>query len=72
MFQTQIGPTGTLKGFLRPETSQGNYNKVFDVEQNGKIPMMHSSRNYSKTLILLHPISRNLRKLQKIARVQSR
>ena len=30
MFQTQIGPTGTLKGFLRPETSQGNYSKVFD------------------------------------------
>ena len=48
MFQTQIGPTGTLKGFLRPETSQGNHCKIFDVQHNGKNSMMHLSRNHSK------------------------
>jgi glycyl-tRNA synthetase len=25
MFETQIGPTGSLKGFLRPETAQGQF-----------------------------------------------
>lgn len=25
MFQTEIGPTGMTKGYLRPETAQGNY-----------------------------------------------
>eukprot|EP00163_Fabomonas_tropica_P017330 TRINITY_DN3082_c0_g1_i1.p1 TRINITY_DN3082_c0_g1~~TRINITY_DN3082_c0_g1_i1.p1 ORF type:complete len:563 (+),score=190.65 TRINITY_DN3082_c0_g1_i1:587-2275(+) len=37
MFETQIGPTGKLRGFLRPETAQNifvNYAKLY--EQNGK------------------------------------
>ena len=25
MFQTEIGPTGMTKGYLRPETAQGNF-----------------------------------------------
>lgn len=25
MFDTQIGPTGQLKGYLRPETAQGHF-----------------------------------------------
>ena len=25
MFQTEIGPTGMTKGFLRPETAQGSF-----------------------------------------------
>ena len=27
MFQTDIGPTGMTKGYLRPETAQGNFSK---------------------------------------------
>ena len=27
MFQTEIGPTGMTKGYLRPETAQGNFSK---------------------------------------------
>lgn len=33
MFETQIGPTGNLKGFLRPETAQGqflNFKRLLD------------------------------------------
>ena len=33
MFSTQIGPEGTLQGFLRPETAQGmfmNYRRLLD------------------------------------------
>jgi len=40
MFQTQIGPTGALKGFLRPETAQGifvNFKRLLDFNQ-GKLP----------------------------------
>merc|ERR1719414_1316043 len=40
MFQTEIGPTGASKGFLRPETSQGifvNFKRLLDFNQ-GKLP----------------------------------
>merc|ERR1719322_1797218 len=40
MFQTHIGPTGALKGFLRPETAQGifvNFKRLLDFNQ-GKLP----------------------------------
>ena len=40
MFQTQIGPTGALKGYLRPETAQGifvNFKRLLDFNQ-GKLP----------------------------------
>ena len=40
MFQTEIGPTGALKGFLRPETAQGifvNFKRLLDFNQ-GKLP----------------------------------
>lgn len=41
MFQTSIGPTGQLPGFLRPETAQGmfvNFRRLYDYN-NGKMPM---------------------------------
>lgn len=41
MFQTQIGPSGHLKGFLRPETAQGlfiNFKRLLDYN-NGKMPV---------------------------------
>lgn len=41
MFQTSIGPTGGLVGFLRPETAQGmfvNFRRLYDYN-NGKMPM---------------------------------
>lgn len=40
MFPTSIGPTGALKGFLRPETAQGifvNFKKLLDFN-GGKLP----------------------------------
>ncbi|KAJ2630972.1 Glycine--tRNA ligase 1, mitochondrial [Coemansia sp. RSA 1290] len=40
MFQTNIGPTGTLQGFLRPETAQGqfmNFARLLDFN-NQKMP----------------------------------
>ena len=41
MFQTSIGPTGALVGFLRPETAQGmfvNFRRLIDYN-NGRLPM---------------------------------
>jgi glycyl-tRNA synthetase len=41
MFQTSIGPTGALPGFLRPETAQGmfvNFRRLYDYN-NGRMPM---------------------------------
>ena len=40
MFETQIGPTGTQRGFLRPETAQGifiNFKRLLDFN-NGRMP----------------------------------
>ena len=40
MFESQIGPTGHLKGYLRPETSQGiflNFRRLNEFN-NGKMP----------------------------------
>ncbi len=40
MFQTNIGPTGLIKGFLRPETAQGifvNFKRLLEFNQ-GKLP----------------------------------
>ncbi|KAL4222209.1 hypothetical protein ACF0H5_018247 [Mactra antiquata] len=40
MFATSIGPTGTLKGFLRPETAQGifvNFKRLLEFN-GGKLP----------------------------------
>lgn len=40
MFSTSIGPTGTVKGFLRPETAQGifvNFKRLLQFNQ-GKLP----------------------------------
>jgi len=40
MFETQIGPTGKLKGFLRPETAQGmfvNFPRLLEYN-NGRLP----------------------------------
>ena len=40
MFATSIGPTGTIKGFLRPETAQGmfvNFKRLLEFNQ-GKLP----------------------------------
>ncbi len=40
MFQTHIGPTGLVKGFLRPETAQGifvNFKRLLEFNQ-GKLP----------------------------------
>ena len=40
MFNTQIGPTGQLPGFLRPETAQGmflNFRRLLDFN-NGRMP----------------------------------
>lgn len=40
MFGTQIGPTGLVKGFLRPETAQGifvNFKRLLEFNQ-GKLP----------------------------------
>lgn len=40
MFATQIGPTGKLKGYLRPETAQGmfyNFPRLLDYNA-GKLP----------------------------------
>lgn len=40
MFETQIGPTGTQKGYLRPETAQGifiNFRRLLDFN-NGRMP----------------------------------
>lgn len=40
MFSTQIGPTGKLKGYLRPETAQGmfvNFKRLLDYNAN-KLP----------------------------------
>jgi len=40
MFATQIGPTGTFQGYLRPETAQGiflNFNKLLDFN-GAKLP----------------------------------
>ena len=28
MFQTDIGPTGVTKGYLRPESAQGNIDNI--------------------------------------------
>jgi len=41
MFPTNIGPSGLIKGFLRPETAQGIFlNYKFCLEQNGnQLPM---------------------------------
>lgn len=41
MFQTSIGPTGNVPGFLRPETAQGmfvNFRRLYDYN-NGRMPM---------------------------------
>lgn len=40
MFESQIGPTGQLKGYLRPETAQGiflNFRRLIDFN-NGRMP----------------------------------
>ncbi len=40
MFETSIGPTGTQRGFLRPETAQGifiNFRRLLDFN-NGRMP----------------------------------
>ena len=40
MFQTHIGPTGLMRGFLRPETAQGifvNFKRLLEFNQ-GKLP----------------------------------
>lgn len=40
MFETQIGPTGQLKGYLRPETAQGhfvNFGRLLEFN-NGRVP----------------------------------
>ncbi|UZJ52334.1 hypothetical protein CBS101457_001654 [Exobasidium rhododendri] len=40
MFDTQIGPTGQMKGYLRPETAQGhfvNFGRLLDFN-NGRVP----------------------------------
>jgi glycyl-tRNA synthetase len=45
MFQTQIGPTGGCKGFLRPETAQGhfvNFKHLLDFNSN-RIPFGSAS-----------------------------
>jgi glycyl-tRNA synthetase len=45
MFETQIGPTGGLKGYLRPETAQGhfvNFRKLLEFN-GGKIPFASAS-----------------------------
>lgn len=52
MFATSIGPTGLIKGFLRPETAQGmfvNFKRLLEFNQ-GKLPFAaaqigHSFRN---------------------------
>jgi len=40
MFATQIGPTGTVKGFMRPETAQGIFVNFRDLlyHNGGKLP----------------------------------
>lgn len=45
MFETAIGPSGQLKGFLRPETAQGqflNFNKLLDFN-NERMPFASAS-----------------------------
>ncbi|CAH6723319.1 glycine--tRNA ligase 1, mitochondrial [[Candida] jaroonii] len=45
MFETAIGPSGQLKGYLRPETAQGqflNFNKLLDFN-NEKMPFASAS-----------------------------
>ena len=45
MFETAIGPSGQYKGYLRPETAQGqflNFNKLLDFNNN-KIPFASAS-----------------------------
>ena len=45
MFETAIGPSGQLKGYLRPETAQGqflNFNKLLECN-NGKTPFASAS-----------------------------
>lgn len=45
MFDTAIGPSGVLKGYLRPETAQGqflNFNKLLDAN-NLKMPFASAS-----------------------------
>ena len=40
MFQTHIGPSGVVKGFLRPETAQGifvNFKRLLEFN-NGRLP----------------------------------
>ena len=40
MFDTMIGPTGQMKGYLRPETAQGifiNFRKLIEFN-NGRMP----------------------------------
>ena len=40
MFQTHIGPSGAVKGFLRPETAQGifvNFKRLLEFNQ-GRLP----------------------------------
>ena len=40
MFETQIGPSGHLKGYMRPETAQGifiNFRRLLEYN-NGKMP----------------------------------
>ncbi|SCZ96648.1 BZ3500_MvSof-1268-A1-R1_Chr4-4g07514 [Microbotryum saponariae] len=40
MFETQIGPTGQIHGYLRPETAQGhfvNFNRLLEFN-NGRVP----------------------------------
>ena len=45
MFDTQIGPTGQFKGFLRPETAQGhfiNFKRLLD-SNNEQMPFASAS-----------------------------
>lgn len=45
MFQTQIGPTGQYRGFLRPETAQGhflNFKKLYEYN-NSSMPFASAS-----------------------------
>ncbi|KAI8920193.1 hypothetical protein DFJ77DRAFT_507576 [Powellomyces hirtus] len=45
MFETQIGPTGQFKGYLRPETAQGhflNFKRLYDYN-TGQVPFASAS-----------------------------
>ena len=60
MFPTQIGPSGTVKGFLRPETAQGIFVNFRDLlyYNGGKLPPPpRKSDKVSVTRSLRAPVS---------------